>query len=73
MLIFFHYLELPGDLCVLCQRIPRTHPYYLAKCVSVCVCVLLHLQPLFGYRGEAVFLCLIRDFPDVAQGRCQGC
>jgi hypothetical protein len=33
MLIFFHYLELPGDLCVLCQRIPRTHPYYLAKCV----------------------------------------
>jgi hypothetical protein len=39
MLIFFHYLELPGDLCVLCQRIPSTHPYSPVKlCVCFCIC-----------------------------------
>jgi hypothetical protein len=67
MLIFFHYLELPGDLCVLCQRIPSTHSYSPVKIVRV----LSHLQSLFGYRNKAVLLRTFHDVSFTARHFCQ--
>jgi hypothetical protein len=45
MLIFFHYLELAGDLCVLCQRIPTSHPYSPVKCVFTFATAVVILLP----------------------------